>query len=425
MKIKIIFALIVIVSLLFSSMELRAEEVSSVTTSLSIAVHLQVNGKEFYTQRVSVSPPARVCVLNLTIPIGQGIREVFKFWTVNGEVLSSEPCIDVSETGNYVATYKRQYLIQIDLGPGVESKAFWIDEGETLKYDAPMNITLRNTYYYFLGWEGGYVSEGRTIYVPASQPTNVVAVYVPHYPLYINGSLVGHYPTGYLYLYNAEVMTREKERIIVKDLIVTGGKVSKTGYGYLISIEGSTHIYPVTEKEYLVTIKSVMGTHVEWVREGEYYTVKAQKSIELDGEKYVFEGWVGSINTSSPTYSFRVDKPMDIEAKYVRQYKIEIISPTGEKTRYAAEGSTIYIYEPPELPAVVTSRVLEGFLVNGKEVKPYALGVLKIDNVSEPITVVAIYVNSVMWINIAIIAGMIALFIAGYLLYGYIRKGSQ
>jgi len=73
----------------------------------------------------------------------------------------------------------------------------------------------------------------------------------------------------------------------------------------------------------------------------------------------------------------------------------------------------------------VTSRVLEGFLVNGKEVKPYALGVLKIDNVSEPITVVAIYVNSVMWINIAIIAGMIALFIAGYLLYGYFRKGSQ
>ena len=61
-------------------------------------------------------------------------------------------------------------------------------------------------------------------------------------------------------------------------------------------------------------------------------------------------------------------------------------------------------------------------LVDGKEIKPIRPGLLMIEKVSKPLTITVVYGSQIIWVNIAVITGLIGLIITGYLLYTLIKS---
>jgi len=132
------------------------------------------------------------------------------------------------------------------------------------------------------------------------------------------------------------------------------------------------------------------------------------------------------VETESPTLTFKVEKPVHVEAVYTKQYRVVVVAPTGEKTRYVDEGGTLYHYEPPELPAVLLSRVLTKYLVDGSPYTTIAPGVLKVGGVSKPLTVVAVYEYRVKWENAALISAFMVLAVVAYTVATTIaRRGTK
>jgi len=132
---------------------------------------------------------------------------------------------------------------------------------------------------------------------------------------------------------------------------------------YVIKVYGPITLEPIYDVYYLVTVILPNGEIREWVKEGEEYSIKAPRTIQVsDDVKLVFHKWVGDIDASVPEYTFEVNKPMVIVGVYERYYRVSIDSPLGKDYRWVPEGNPLIIYEPPELPGVLTIRVLSYYI---------------------------------------------------------------
>ncbi|MEM3815313.1 MAG: hypothetical protein QW341_00535 [Candidatus Bathyarchaeia archaeon] len=393
-------------------------ESATLTLSAPMSAFIEIDGVKHYGRSFSVPVGSRVRILSDVIYESMEVRYRFAFWTHGTEVISNDTSISIIEGGQYTAVYVREYLVKVLSDPLLFAESFWVEESSKFNAAAPMEIKVDgDVLYRFTMWGGDLTAAANTIEVTVTRPLTLRAVYAPHYPLYIGDKLIGYFEVGRTYYYHGDVEEGENVRRVLENIIVIGGAVIKISQGvFAITVHGRTDAIPVYTTFYKVVVETPPGVSDTWVEEGSSYTLTAPQTITAGDTMYSFVKWEGDVSATTPTYTIQVDRPIHAKAVYTKMYKVTVISPTGEKVRWVEEGKTLYIYEAPEFSRIVTSRVLKGFLVNGAMREPIAPGVLKLDNVTGPATIIAVYGEQVIWTNIAIIAALLAVITAAYVL---------
>jgi len=423
--------LLAVVLLLLASAPLLAGTASGETATVTVRspaeVALLVNRETFYSRSLAVPVGSEVCVVETVVYADPGTRYVFTFWTHEAKVVSKSKCVKIEGAGAYEAVYKTEYLVTVFSEPPIFSTSFWVSAGSTFNYTAPAEVVSGGVLYRFSRWEPLALGYNVAVSFAVTQPAVVRAVYTPYYPLYIDGELAGYYPAGYVYVYKPKSTQVAGVMQVAEGLTVVGSSYTPIGGGaYAVVVNGPTYVFVSYATYYRVTVKTPQGEKEHWVREGETFTENAPQTVDLGGERLVFKRWAGDVETESPTLTFKVEKPVHVEAVYTKQYRVVVVAPTGEKTRYVDEGGTLYHYEPPELPAVLLSRVLTKYLVDGSPYTTIAPGVLKVGGVSKPLTVVAVYEYRVKWENAALISAFMVLAVVAYTVATTIaRRGTK
>lgn len=428
----LLIVLAIILFIVMSPIGVGQGSTAIIRISAPTDVWLSVNGEKYLLSTgrdVEVTLGSEVCLLNTTVYESYDLRDSFSYWIVNGTIYSSNNCITINKPGVYRAYFIKEYMVQIISSPLVYTSTLWVREGNTIKYTIPLVINETNVLYKFSHWNLGENPLNNTILVTVTKPLVITAYYDTYYPVRIskgNSSiLLGWFKQGTLYYYMARplIVLDNGTRYVLENVYAIGSTIVSTLQNvFTIRIDGPTTIYPVYRREYLVNISLPTGNTTVWVQEGDSYPLKAPSTIQVnDTVKLVFSHWGGDINASSPTFIVKVTKPLNVRAYYTTLYRVEIVSPLGTETRWVSKGGRLAIYQPPELPGVLTSRVLDSFIVEGQFYKPKIPGILIIEHVDKPIGVLVVYKTRILWLNIAVFFGFIVLIISAYLIYILIK----
>lgn len=428
-RISLCITLLASLIMILASTPVRCDIVT-LTISTPINIFIEIDGAKHYGRSFSVPIGSRVRILSDIVYEAMDIRYRFSFWLKNTAVLTNESCITVSDGGvQYIAVYEKEYLVRITSEPLLLAESFWVKEGSRLSYTAPKEIKLDEVVYRFSMWSGEIISTNNsTIETIVTRPVTFKALYIPCYPLYIGDRLVGYFQSGYTYYHQEDIEEHDGVKRVLENLIVIGGTAIKISSGlFAITIRERVNAIPAYTTFYKVTIEMPYGTSSVWVEEGTSYTLTAPQTITIEDVMYTFVKWEGDIAATTPTCTVQVNEPIHAKAVYKKMYKVTVISPTGEKVRWAEEGKALLIYETPEFNRIITSRVLRGFLVDGVMHELIAPGVLKLDDVRGPVTAIAIYEDQIVWINIAIITFFLTIIVVAYFLlskhYGKSKEG--
>jgi hypothetical protein len=101
----------------------------------------------------------------------------------------------VAEAGTYEAVYLPEHLVVVTSEPLLFAEVFWVRHGATLNYTAPLELEDNNVVYMFSRWEDHFLSVNNSVSAVVTEPGVFKAVYPPYYPLYVNGLLVGYFPS--------------------------------------------------------------------------------------------------------------------------------------------------------------------------------------------------------------------------------------
>ncbi|MEM4455614.1 MAG: hypothetical protein QXT28_12930 [Thermofilaceae archaeon] len=159
-----------------------------------------------------------------------------------------------------------------------------------------------------------------------------------------------------------ELPTGERQRVEIPvpgSLLVPEGSSLNFTVEEVIHANGTMWVYRKLERQivnqnislvaffdtyYYVDVSSLFGEVFGrgWYKEGELAVVSIVPTIlELhNSTRLVFTGWSGSIESESPTLTFRVQSPVKLVANWVREYYILVEKPASECSGWYREGST-------------------------------------------------------------------------------------
>lgn len=430
----LLFITIIIVSITVSPLVAVSENSTAVLGfNLPIDIWVSVNGKEHLLpagRSIVVPLGSQVCLLNKTIYTGYDTRLTFSYWIVDGARYSSNSCINIEESATYKAYFSKEYMVLIRSDPLLFTISLWIREGDKVKYTAPPEINKTDILYKFAYWDLAEDPLNNTVAIAVTEPLTITAHYDIYYPVKVfsgnSSTLIGWFRRGSVYYYSTKhtVVMSNGTRFVLEKVVVLGSSTTTVSQDvYLLKIDGPTVIYPVYRREYLVNISLPTGNISTWVGEDGTYSLKTPDTIQVnDSVKLVFSYWDGDISVNSPTYVVKVTKPLRIKAVYTEIYRVEIVSPLGMETRWVKKNGELVVYQPPELSGVLTSRILDSFIVNGIRVKPNMTGILILDNVEKPLGIIVVYKTRILWLNIAVFFGFIIVIISGYIVYTLIKS---
>lgn len=209
--------------------------------------------------------------------------------------------------------------------------AGWYRTGSTATVSiSPMIIDLGNgTRFVFKKWMGKIISENSTIVFRVEEPVVLLASWETQYCVSVKSEHGSPQGSGW---YEADSIVG----ISISETLVDHGNGTRRIFegwfedGTMISAEQTFHLTvdrPISivakwETEHRVDVSSEIGitTGSGWYREGATATVSITPTIIERGffTKYVFEGWVvnGVLASTSPTYSFTVDKTITVTASW-------------------------------------------------------------------------------------------------------------
>ena len=194
-----------------------------------------------------------------------------------------------------------------------------------------------------------------------------VATFIPHYFLTIDtpksGTVIKINAAPYLSDNDAVVVTllpQGSYNLETPSLISTS---EKERYAFLSWDDGtksnSTKIELSYDKiitalyqlQYYVKVNSPVPVIGEgWYSNGTIAEISANETIPIDTRsRYKFQGWTGDITDSDTTVHVKVNKPLNITAQYIKQYKVNVqseyslatIKEIGTSSGWINEGSTI------------------------------------------------------------------------------------
>lgn len=142
-----------------------------------------------------------------------------------------------------------------------------------------------------------------------------------------------------------------------------------------IVVTGSTSYQAVFELEHLVSVQTDYGdvTGVGWYSEGSQARVALKATIiQLDeNTRVVFAGWTGDVKSTDSEVWIKVDKPYNLRAQWVKQYRVVVTSEHGtaiiEGGEWQDEGFTATVRVDPVRTGFLVEQVFSGLeVVSGR-----------------------------------------------------------
>jgi hypothetical protein len=103
-----------------------------------------------------------------------------------------------------------------------------------------------------------------------------------------------------------------------------------------IAITSATVLQPVYTTQYLLTVNANGGTTTPsaWYSPNSTATVSAANpsNVTVNASRYLFVSWSGDASSNSTTINVTMNKPLILQANWIKQYYVTIISITGSPT---------------------------------------------------------------------------------------------
>ena len=103
-----------------------------------------------------------------------------------------------------------------------------------------------------------------------------------------------------------------------------------------ISITSATVLQPIYSTQYLLTVNANGGTTTPtgWYSPNSTVTITADNpsNVTANTSRYLFSSWSGDVSSNSTSLTVTMSKPLSIQANWIKQYYLTIISPAGTPT---------------------------------------------------------------------------------------------
>lgn len=290
----------------------------------------------------------------------------------------------VSSSGNVVFKYIRMFKVKINTDVSNVRVRFdnywyslpyedWIEAGSHTLFAEPSltkGVGNERTIYSFNEWsvEGKRYSEN-PLTLSINQPTSIWLLFRLTREFYVEViSEIGHvsgegwYKEGSLatiYANSPVYDQNNRKRFVFKGW---NGDVSGTNQKLEIIVNSPKKILAQWRIEYYVAASSPYGNPQGegWYEEGSVATIKLEKTIFETGEqeRFVFTGWKGDVISTSPIVNIEVNSPKNIQAEWIRQYRVRTLSDFGEIWVEGGEW-----YNEGDIALIKVSKTQYGFLI--------------------------------------------------------------
>ncbi|MEM0444569.1 MAG: hypothetical protein QXY54_01140 [Nitrososphaerota archaeon] len=333
-----------------------------------------INGELVEKVPAPASLGSTVCVGEQVHYLTPERRLVFNGWSGDGV----EPCILVSAAGNYEASYVEELLVVVDSSYQPLRRSFWARKGESILLEVQKEYVEEGYRYVFERWSKGEnpfdtvnnIVVLEPLYIEAKFRKEVRLQVVSLPGILVNGT--GWYSEGEVTVISAprEIRVSESERLLFREWVSIGrhpAVIYNTPSSVTtIEVRGPHIIKAEYDRYFLVNAMGPQGVILSgWFREGEVLQISAPILIEIipDSVRLAFKGWSGDLSHRTNTLSIVLERPLNINAAYVTEYRVEVRSPVGGSgAGWYEENATAIIRVPAEVQALLfTKRALQRF----------------------------------------------------------------
>jgi M6 family metalloprotease-like protein len=116
----------------------------------------------------------------------------------------------------------------------------------------------------------------------------------------------------------------------------TGWADGNTSNPRQITVTSGTALQALYTTQYLLAVNSNGGTTTAsgWYKPNSTVTVTAANpsNVTANTSRYLFSSWSGDLSSTSTALNVTLNKPLSLQANWIKQYYVTIISPTGSPT---------------------------------------------------------------------------------------------
>ncbi|MEM2592416.1 MAG: hypothetical protein QXI60_07510 [Thermofilaceae archaeon] len=326
-------------------------------------------GLPFIVEGRMVDNPAKVpksstiCVAYQVYYLTAERRLVFTGWS-SGE---KYPCIRAEEPVQ--AIYREEVLVVVDSIVEELRTSIWAIKGERISLNAEKEYIKDGYRYVFQRWSRGEQPFNTSNTLVITDPAVIEAVFkqevrleaLSAFGVKVNGS--GWYSVGETAVVAAprEVLLSPYEKLVFREWVSVGANpqviYNPSSHVTTLEVKRPSAVRAEYDRFYMVKVKGPEGVVVEdWYREGDALQLSLPAVIDVDPGRVrlVFEGWRGDITSSTPTVKTVVKKPIEAEAVYRMEYRLEVKSPAGAVgSGWYKPNSTAVINAPNEVQAAL------------------------------------------------------------------------
>ena len=290
--------------------------------SVSISVNMEeagtVTGEGWYLYGTSV-----------TVAATPNEGYVFNSWTLDGEVVSTDPTYTFTVTAPVSLMANFDVLYSVSISINMEEAGTVTGEGEYL-YGTNVTVTATpNEGYAFNSWtlNGEIVSTEPSYSFTVTNTMNFIANFEVWYPVSATvspdnaGAITG---TGE-YLYGTDVtLTATPNEGYAFNSWTLDGEVVSTEPSYTFTVTAPVSLMANFDVLYSVSISINMEEAGTVTGEGEYLYGTSVTVAATANEGYAFNSWTldGEIVSTEPSYSFTVTSAMNFIANFDALYSV-------------------------------------------------------------------------------------------------------
>ncbi|MEM3599787.1 MAG: thermopsin family protease [Fervidicoccaceae archaeon] len=262
-----------------------------------------------------------------------GNAEAYQLWS--SSVIVVTPYGVFMQESNDIS----QYLKEIDLGNGTRLilPRAYVDGREVNGSTVPMGTVV-------------FINYTREYLVRVSSPLGNSSIWA------IDG-------TPLMNLINTTIYLSQSERMVLISAFIDSNKIDFSSY----SISGPINLTLVYGKEYLVDLLTYNGEKNIWIREGRDFLSLIPERIDLGNRTSLVLSSLKFNGTYINPQTFSLSSPGRLEAIYVTEYLVKIISPFNESDVWIEPGENLNLLSSKIIAFNNNTRlVLVGaFLPNG------------------------------------------------------------
>ncbi len=253
---------------------------SGTIAATNVPIQVTLDGQNFTNLQVSNVPPGSSTQTSFTwnSTIGSHVFQV---------TLDPDHTINEPSRANNVESFN------VNVGPTL---------GPTLSINVPANITSSNTIWVLINGARYNITSGQ---FQTSVPNGIVTVEI-----------------------QPAVNTSQGVR-----QSFTGWSDGNTSNPRQITVTSATVLQALYTTQYLLSINPNGGTATPsgWYQPNATVTVSAANpsNVTANASRFMFSSWSGDLVSNSTTLTVTMSKPVTLQANWIKQYYVTIISPTG------------------------------------------------------------------------------------------------